>query len=107
MQEIHETLPTAVPTPRGYGPYSHRPDTYFYICDYIEATRSLPDQVRLGIKLAELHYRSKSPNGMFGFYCPAYDGDQIMNTTWESNWITFFKRRIYEAYMLDFKRNGH
>lgn len=107
MKELHVTLPMAVPTPRGYGPCRDQPGTYFHLCDYIEATQSLPDQVRLGLKLAELHHRSNSPNGMFGFYCPTYDGDQIMNTTWDSNWTTFFKRRIYEAYVLDVERNGH
>lgn len=107
MKALHETLPTAVPTPRGYGACRDQPGIYFYLCDYIEATQSLPDQVRLGLKLAELHHRSNSPNGMFGFYCPTYDGDQIMNTTWDSNWTTFFKRRIYEAYVLDVERNGH
>ncbi|ROW00291.1 hypothetical protein VMCG_07252 [Cytospora schulzeri] len=107
MKEIHETLPTAVPTPRGYGPCCHEPGTYFYICDYIEATRSLPDHVRLGFKLAELHHNSRSPNGMFGFHCPTYDGDQVTNTTWDSSWTRFFKRRVHEAYMLDLERNGH
>lgn len=106
MKEIHDTLETAVPTPRGYGPCRDRPGTYFYVCDYIAVTHDLPDPVRLGKKLAELHHSSKSPNGMFGFHCPTYDGDQIINTTWDSSWTAFFKRRIHEAYLLDLERNG-
>lgn len=107
MKELHDTLPTAVPTPRGYGPCLDNPGSYFYVCDYIAITNDQPDPVRLGIKLAELHHRSKSPNGLFGFYCPTYDGDQIINTTWDSSWTAFFKRRIREAYLLDLERNGH
>lgn len=108
MKEIYDTLPTAVPTPRGYGQYQDQPGKHFYVCDYIAATPDdLPDPVRLGSKLAELHHRSRSPNGMFGFYCPTFDGDQTINTAWDSSWTDFFKRRIREAYLLDLERNGH
>ncbi|KAJ1323889.1 protein-ribulosamine 3-kinase [Microdochium nivale] len=108
MKEIHDTLPSAVPTPRGHGPCNDSPGTHFYVCDYIPVTHELPDPVELGRKLAEFHRKSKPPpNGMFGFYCPTFDGDQIINTTWESSWTEFFKKRIHEAYLLDLERNGH
>jgi len=77
------------------------------VCDYIPVTHELPDPVNLGRKLAEFHHSSKSPNGQFGFYCPTFDGDQIINTTWESSWTEFFKKRIHEAYLLDLERNGY
>lgn len=95
MKEIYDTLPSAVPTPRGYGPCADTPGTYLYVCDYVPVTHELPDPVALGRKLAEFHHSSKSPNGLFGFHCPTFDGDQIINTAWESSWTEFFKKRIH------------
>lgn len=109
MKEILNTLPSAVPTPRGFGQCHDRPSTHFYICDYIAiaGVEALPDPVRLGKKLAEMRHRSQSPNGMFGFHCPTFDGAQVLNNTWDKSWTEFFKRRIHEAYLLDLERSGH
>lgn len=109
MKEIYDTLPTIVPVPRGYGPCRNQVGTYFYACDYISVTQDLPDPVQLGKKLADLHRRSmgKSPNGMFGFHCPTFDGNQPLNTTWTSSWTELFKSHIREAFELDLTRNRH
>lgn len=109
MKEIYDTLPSIAPVPRGYGPCRNQAGTYFYACDYVSVTPDLPDPAQLGRKLAELHHRSagKSPNGKFGFYCPTFDGNQPLNTTWTSSWTELFKTHIREAYELDLTRNPH
>lgn len=107
MKEISDTLPSAAPIPRGYGRCHSKPNTHFYICDFIATTNALPDPARLGKKLAKLHHKSQSPNGMFGFYCPTYDGAQVVNNTWTLSWTAFFKRRIHEAYIFDLQKNGY
>lgn len=107
MLALYTALPSMVPKPRGHGQCLEQPKRYFYVCDYIAITHELPEPVRLGSKLAELHRNSESPNGKFGFHCITFDGDQPTTTTWDDSWTSFFKRRIYEAWQLDIERNGH
>ncbi|KAL2255192.1 hypothetical protein VTK26DRAFT_3895 [Humicola hyalothermophila] len=66
----------------------------------------LPDPVRLGKKLAELHQRSQSPTGKFGSHCTVFDGKLPLNTAWDSSWTSFFTRLIRDVYKLDNEVNG-
>ncbi|RYP57057.1 hypothetical protein DL769_009727 [Monosporascus sp. CRB-8-3] len=105
MLEIYNTTPDFAPRPRGYGKCD-RDDSYFFICDYLTITHEPPDPVRLGEKLAELHRKSKSPTGQFGFHVTTFDGKLPLNTTWDSNWTSFFKKLINDVYRLDVEVNG-
>ncbi|KAK9418707.1 putative protein-ribulosamine 3-kinase [Seiridium unicorne] len=106
MSEIFEALPSIAPRPRGYGEFQNRKGTHFFVCDYLNITHDLPDPERLGKKLAELHHKSRSPNGQFGFHCTTFDGEKPLNTTWDSNWTSFFKRLISDVYQLEKEVNG-
>ncbi|TPX14828.1 uncharacterized protein E0L32_004937 [Thyridium curvatum] len=106
MREIYQTLPTFAPRPVGYGLCSDE-EASFFICDYVPLENKLPDPVRLGQQLAELHKKSQSPTGMFGFYCTTFDGRLPLNTTWESSWTVFFQKLMLGVYQLDVETNGH
>ncbi|ORY61679.1 Fructosamine kinase-domain-containing protein [Pseudomassariella vexata] len=103
---LKDTLPGIAPRPRGYGEWQDRKGTYFFVCDYLNITHELPDPVQLGKKLAELHRKSQSPNGKFGFHCTTYDGEKPLNTTWDDSWTSFFKRLMNDVYQLEKKVNG-
>ncbi|KAL1862500.1 hypothetical protein VTK73DRAFT_6876 [Phialemonium thermophilum] len=105
MREIYDTLPSIAPRPVGYGECRDQ-EGHFFICDYLELDHTLPDPVRLGEKLAELHRKSESPTGMFGFHCTSFDGKLPLNTTWESSWTTFFQTLMRDVYKLDVEVNG-
>ena len=105
MAEIHKTLPTFAPYPHGYGKCEDQ-DAHFFICDYLTIDHELPDPTRLGEKLAELHHKSESPTGKFGFHCTTFDGKLPLNTTWDDNWTSFFTTLIRDVYNLDVEVNG-
>ncbi|KAI0196600.1 Fructosamine kinase-domain-containing protein [Xylaria flabelliformis] len=89
MSELYKTMPSIVPTPRGFGPCVDSGD-YFFLCDYI----------------AELHKRSISPTGKFGFHVTPYDGKLPLDAEWESSWVTFYTKLLRGVYKLDVKANG-
>ncbi|AEO68267.1 uncharacterized protein THITE_2117702 [Thermothielavioides terrestris NRRL 8126] len=105
MSEIYNTLPSIAPQPRGYGKCKDE-NAYFFICDYLPINHELPNPERLGKKLAELHKMSQSPTGKFGFHCTTFDGKLPLNTTWDSNWTSFFTRLVRDVYKLDVEVNG-
>lgn len=106
MSEIHKTLPSIAPQPHGYGK-CHDENVHFFLCDFLDITNdSLPDPVRLGRTLADLHRESQSPTGQFGFHCTTFDGKLPLTTTWNSNWTAFFTRLLQDVYALDVRVNG-
>ncbi|KAI0894727.1 Fructosamine/Ketosamine-3-kinase [Annulohypoxylon nitens] len=105
MHEIYSTSPNFAPQPRGYGKCDNE-NAHFFICDYLTISHDLPNPVRLGKKLAELHRNSNSPTGKFGFHVTTFDGKLPLNTTWDSNWTSFFKKLILDVYNLDTEVNG-
>ncbi|KAI0965500.1 Fructosamine kinase-domain-containing protein [Xylaria arbuscula] len=107
MSEIYSTMPTIAPKPRGYGEFQNNKGTHFFMCDFLNITHDLPDPEHLGKTLAELHHKSQSPNGKFGFHCTTFDGEKPLNTTWDSSWTRFFARLINEVYKLEKGVNGH
>ncbi|KAJ5646091.1 hypothetical protein N7490_002463 [Penicillium lividum] len=105
MNEIYQTLPDFAPKPRGYGKCQDQ-EAHFFICDFLTIDHELPDPVRLGEKLAELHHKSQSPTGKFGFHCTTFDGKLPLNTTWDDNWTSFFTTLMRDVYQLDVEING-
>ena len=62
-----------------------------------------PDFCRL---LARLHTLSISPTGQFGFHQVTFQGPNPQNTTWESNWCTYFTRLLTEWLDREISLNG-
>ncbi|KAI0518402.1 hypothetical protein F5B22DRAFT_644706 [Xylaria bambusicola] len=85
MSEIYNTMPAIGPKPRGYGECHNNRGTHFLVCDFLDVTHGLPNPERLSRTLAELHHKSLSPNGQFGFYCTTFDGEQPLTTSWDSS----------------------
>ncbi|KAI1506316.1 Fructosamine/Ketosamine-3-kinase [Biscogniauxia marginata] len=105
MLEIYNTLPDFAPRPRGYGKF-HGQDTHFFLCDYLTIRHEPPDPVKLGRKLAELHRKSRSPTGKFGFHVTTFDGKLPLNTKWDNSWTSFSQKLLQDVYQLDVRVNG-
>lgn len=105
MSELHKTMPTIVPRPRGSGPCLDTEGSFF-LCDYLEIDHRPPNAAKLGAKIAELHATSVSPTGKFGFHVVPYDGKLPLRAEWDSSWVSFYSKLLAGVYVLDTQVNG-
>lgn len=107
VTKIHSLIPGLVPAPHCWGKYtSGSPDTYFFLSDFVDMNTSAPDPAQFTARLAELHRKSKSPNGMFGFEVTTCDGKLPHTVAWEKSWATFFGKLLRGVLKLDIEANG-
>ena len=106
VTEIHSLIPGLVPAPHCWGKYiAGSPDTYFFLSDFIDMDTSAPDPAQFTARVAELHRKSKSPNGMFGFEVTTCDGKLPHTVAWEKSWATFFGKLLRGVLKLDTEAN--
>ena len=75
MTELYKTMPSFVPEPHAWGKFHmSNPETYFFLCEYIEMANDMPDPEQFCSRVAELHKLSKSPNNCFGFHVTTNQG---------------------------------
>ncbi len=107
MTEIYSYTPEFVPKPVTWGKFKQAPpETFFYLMEFLELGPDLvepPDFCRL---IAQLHEMSVSPTGKFGFHQSTFQGPSLQNTTWESNWCTYFTRLMTEFFEREIAQNG-
>lgn len=69
ISEIHKLVPTLTPRPVAWGKFRNAAiDTYFFLCDFVDMSTSLPDPARFCARIAQLYRESVSPTGKFGFH---------------------------------------
>ena len=107
MSELYRTAPNFVPKPYTWGKLNvSNPEMYYFICDFIEMTNENPDPAQLCTKLVQMHQRSKSPTGKFGFHLNTCQGNLPQQTTWNSSWVEFYIQLVKGAMQLNRQRNG-
>ncbi|KAL9116942.1 MAG: hypothetical protein Q9187_006527, partial [Circinaria calcarea] len=107
MTELYNTMSTLVPKPIAQGKFKREsPETYFFLCEFIDMSDQVPDPDRLCARVAELHRVSKSPTGKFGFHVRTCNGRTPQATEWNSSWTVFFTNFISHVMRLDFETNG-
>lgn len=107
MTKIHSLVPRLVPAPHGWGKYkTGSPDTYFFLSDFVDMDTSAPEPAQFTARLAELHRKSISPTGMFGFKVTTCDGRLPHTVAWEKSWATFFTKLLRGVLKLDTEING-
>ena len=107
MSELRRTVPHLVPAPIGWGKFRlPNPPTYFFLIEFVHVSNRLPDPVQFGLRLAELHHKSVSPTGKFGFHITTYDGNLPHNVQWNDSWPDFFAKLLRSAYEHDKRANG-
>ncbi|PGH36945.1 hypothetical protein GX50_00180 [[Emmonsia] crescens] len=67
MKAIHNLMPTLAPKSWAMGRYRDE-ECYFMLMDFREVGKQPPDPVKFTARLAELHKKSASPTGKFGFH---------------------------------------
>lgn len=107
MTELYKTLPSFIPEPRAWGKFKMPyPETYFFLCDFIDMSNDLPDPVQFCSRVAELHKRSKSPTNQFGFHITTCQGRFPQAVGWDPSWESFFTKLLADSIRLDFQENG-
>ncbi|KKY25010.1 putative vegetative incompatibility protein 4 [Phaeomoniella chlamydospora] len=107
MTELYKLMPNFVPRPLSWGALKlSSPETYFFLVEFKHFNNELPDAAKLGAQVGELHKRSVSPTGMFGFGMPTYDGAKRQEIGWDPSWASMFAKLLKNAYEQDVKTNG-
>jgi protein-ribulosamine 3-kinase len=61
MSAIYGLIPSFVPKPQAWGKFKlATPETYFFLCDFVEMSNDMPDPVAFCARVAELHRISVS-----------------------------------------------
>ena len=100
MTELYKVMPSFVPEPYAWGKFQmSNPETYFFLCEYIEMANDMPDPVQFCSRVAELHKLSKSPNNCFGFHITTNQGKfpQAVEYGTHFTWNSFhpLPRRVF------------
>ncbi|KAI9769111.1 MAG: hypothetical protein M1840_004462 [Geoglossum simile] len=96
LKTIHAVSPTIVPEPYGWGKCSQDdPDAYFLLAEFRDIGEQPAEPVKLATLLADLHKRSVSPTGKFGFHISTYHAkiSQAVNS-WEDSWCDLFTKHL-------------
>lgn len=95
ISEIYRLVPTLTPRPVAWGKFRNTSiDTYFFLCDFVDMSASLPDPAKFCARIAQLHRDSVSPTGKFGFHIKNCKGKTPQPIEWEENWTQYFTRLI-------------
>lgn len=98
MTEMCKLVPTIGPKPHAHGSFRNPdPPTYFFIGDFIDMENDPPEVVQFTEMLAELHIKSESPTGQFGFYFPVCHGPLSQPTEWDPSWCSYFTKLFEDA----------
>lgn len=107
MSELYSVSPEIVPKPLAWGMFhSQDPATYFFLSEFKNISDELPDPEEVGFHIANLHKKSISPTGKFGFHRPTFDGQLPQIVDWDSNWASFFSKLLSGISKLDAEVNG-
>jgi protein-ribulosamine 3-kinase len=104
---IYNLIPSFVPKPLAWGKFKlASPDTYFFLCDFVEMSTDMPDPVKFCARVAELHRKGVSPTGKFGFHITTVHGKTEQPVSWDDNWTRYFTRLISHFFAKDLLSNG-
>ncbi|KAL8692414.1 MAG: hypothetical protein Q9218_002565 [Villophora microphyllina] len=96
LHEIRKVSPDFAPRPLACGEYGEPGSgTYFLLTEFRHIAKQPADPAPLSHRLADLHQRSISPNGKFGFYvktCHAMVRQEV--DIWDSSWCALFTRHL-------------
>ena len=122
MSDLHRLMPDFAPKPHAWGMLNDTTKeertkvdgkeeitqipVYFILLDFIHCMHSLPDKAALVERVAELHRKSESPTGQFGYHLTTYDGAKTQVVDWDPSWTSFFTKLLAEAYRHDVAANG-
>ncbi|KAI1873984.1 uncharacterized protein JN550_003253 [Neoarthrinium moseri] len=106
--DINQVMSDLVPKPIGWGKYrSGDTQVYFFLGDFHDMDfSSAPEPAQFTARIAELHRKGVSPNGMFGYPVPTVIGIMKRTVTWETSWAKSFTHQLNDAIGYDNQTNA-
>jgi protein-ribulosamine 3-kinase len=108
MKAIHAVSQELAPEPLAWGRYDQQqPETYFLVAPFCEIGIQPPDPAKFTTRLADMHKRSLSPYGKFGFHvttCHAILPQ--MTNLWEESWSALYQKQLAHMIKLDKEKHG-
>ncbi|KAI1077811.1 Fructosamine kinase-domain-containing protein [Whalleya microplaca] len=101
---IYDVSSTFCPKPFTWGQYKATPGpaTYFLLSEFREVGKQPPEPMRFAARLADLHKRSISPTGKFGFHTVTCHGKAPQLTDcWEESWETLYRKQLSHVFEVD------
>ncbi|KAI9688768.1 MAG: hypothetical protein M1822_001125 [Bathelium mastoideum] len=96
LKAIHAVSPSFVPEPYAWGRCRQEdPETYFLLVEFRDVGEQPAEPAKLAAQLADLHHRSVSPTGKFGFHyatCHAKIAQAV--DTWEDSWSVTYTKHL-------------
>lgn len=106
MSALFATSPDFLPKPHAWGSYKSITDTHFFLCDFHDMVEELPEISQFTKSVAELHLRSVSLTGKYGFHVTTYMGPLPQDNTWTDTWEEFFLRGMKRMLFLEEAAQG-
>ena len=108
IKAIHRVDPSFAPEPIACGRYRVKePETCFFLAEFREIGEQPPNPVKFTASLANLHKKSISPTGKFGFHVTTCSGNITQATNcWEDSWETLYRKQLAHHIKLDEEKNG-
>lgn len=66
----------------------------------------LPDVTKFTARLAEMHQKSKSPTGKYGFHVTTYNGNLPQLNQWTDTWEEFFTSNFNDFLRMEQEMQG-
>ena len=113
LRAIHQVSPTLVPYPHAWGKYetplsSSGSDVYFLLEEFREIGHqpAVPPHA-FTARMADLHRKSVSPTGKFGFHITTCHATVPQLTdVWEDSWAVLYRKQLAHVVELDRAKNG-
>ena len=108
LKAMHAVSPELVPEPYAWGQYENdNKKTYFLLVEFRLVGQQPPDPVKFTARLAELHMKSESPTGKFGFHTTTCHGKVPQLTDlWEDSWEILYRKQLAHMIKMDEEKNG-
>jgi fructosamine-3-kinase len=106
MEAIHRVVPEFAPKPLASGTFRDTPGTHFFLCEFRDMADDMPDPAKFVSLLSQLHQKSVSPTGKFGFHTTTYAGNLPQYVGWEDSWEAFFAKSMRHALDLEIATRG-
>ncbi|KFY81145.1 hypothetical protein V499_00079 [Pseudogymnoascus sp. VKM F-103] len=88
--KIHSVVRDFIPKPILWGSFKEIQNAHYYICKFYNLRPDLPEKFEFCAKVAELHSKSQSPNGKFGFHVITYNGNLPQENGYADTWEECF-----------------
>ncbi len=106
MRAIAKVVPTFVPTPIAWGTYAAHPSIHFFLCAFQDLSDDSLDIAKFCEKVAQMHLKSVSPTGQYGFHVTTHHGNLPQNNKWNDSWESFFAEGLKSMFELEEQTQG-